>query len=88
SLEDRLMAVETQMIQSALENPKPAPDELLKIMAELKLKPKEILFVGDSEYDQLAAKGAGTWFAAFKNRSLTADYHVASMADLGKIVGV
>ncbi|MBF0377312.1 MAG: HAD-IA family hydrolase [Desulfamplus sp.] len=69
-----------------VENPKPAPDELLKIMTELQLKPEEILFVGDSEYDYLAAKGAKTWFAAFRNRALPADYHAISMDDLGKAI--
>lgn len=71
-----------------VENPKPAPDELLKIMNTLKLKPEQILFVGDSEYDQLAAEGAGTWFAAFRNQVLTADYHAVSMADLGGMLGL
>ncbi|MBF0411554.1 MAG: HAD-IA family hydrolase [Desulfamplus sp.] len=70
-----------------VKNPKPAPDELLKIMAELNLTPKQILFIGDSEYDQIAAKEADTWFAAFKSPSLTADYHAVSMADLGKMLG-
>ncbi|MBF0205048.1 MAG: HAD family hydrolase [Desulfamplus sp.] len=71
-----------------VENPKPAPDELLKIIAALNLKPEQILFVGDSEYDQLAAKAAGTWFAAFKNPSLIAHYHAVSMADLGNMLGL
>ncbi|MBF0235731.1 MAG: HAD-IA family hydrolase [Desulfamplus sp.] len=69
-----------------VKNPKPAPDELLKIMEILDFKPEQILFVGDSEYDQLAANRAGTWFAAFKNPLLVADYHVVSMADIGKLL--
>ncbi|MBF0468309.1 MAG: HAD-IA family hydrolase [Desulfamplus sp.] len=69
-----------------VKNPKPAPDELLKIMKTLHFSPEQILFVGDSEYDQLAAMSAGTWFAAFKNPLLIADCHVASMADIGKLL--
>ncbi|MBF0257589.1 MAG: HAD-IA family hydrolase [Desulfamplus sp.] len=71
-----------------VKNPKPAPDELVKIMTALNLKPEQILFVGDSEYDQLAAKGAGTWFTAFKNPALIAHYHAVSMADLGNMLSL
>lgn len=71
-----------------VKNPKPAPDQLIKIMDTLDLTPKQLLFIGDSEYDQIAAKEAGTWFAAFKNRSLDAHYHAVSMADLGNMLGV
>ncbi len=69
-----------------VKKPKPAPDELIKIMETLNLHPKQILFIGDSEYDQIAAQEAGTLFAAFKNPLLNADYHVVSMANIGQVL--
>ncbi|SLM29283.1 putative HAD-superfamily hydrolase (Subfamily IA protein) [Desulfamplus magnetovallimortis] len=69
-----------------VENAKPAPDELVKIMNELSLLPRQILFIGDSEYDQQAAQNAGTWFAAFKNSSLSADFYAESMDSLVKLM--
>lgn len=37
-------------------NPKPAPDSLLYFLRETGLKPSEVLFVGDSEFDAGCAK--------------------------------
>jgi HAD superfamily hydrolase (TIGR01549 family) len=71
-----------------VEFPKPSPDQLLKIMAHFRIRPNEILFIGDSEYDQLAASNAGTMFAAFKNNSLPADFHLEHMNQLGEILGI
>jgi HAD superfamily hydrolase (TIGR01509 family) len=65
-----------------VEKPKPDPEQLIKIMAAFQLSPTEVLFIGDSEYDQRAAQSAGTWFAAFKQPKLTADIHVTAMADI------
>lgn len=63
-------------------NPKPDPEQLLKIMEAFHLSPQEVIFIGDSEYDQQAARSAGTWFVAFKQPKLTADIHVNAMADI------
>jgi len=63
-------------------NPKPDPEQLLKIMEAFHLSPPEVIFIGDSEYDQRAARSAGTWFVAFKQPKLTADIHVNAMADI------
>jgi HAD superfamily hydrolase (TIGR01509 family) len=40
--------------------PKPAPDGILRACAELKVKPAEALFVGDSRFDSEAAANAGS----------------------------
>lgn len=71
-----------------VESPKPAPDQLIKIMNHFDIKKDEILFIGDSEYDELAASNAGTLFAAFKNSSLKADFHFESMNQIGEILGI
>ena len=41
---------------------KPAPDMLLKILAELELSPEEAIFVGDGPRDAMAAEAAGIDF--------------------------
>ncbi len=67
---------------SDVENPKPDPEQLDKIMANFGLDPGEVIFIGDSEYDQKAAQRAGTWFVAFKQPELVADVNVDAMADI------
>lgn len=73
---------------SDVPNAKPAPDELLKIISHYAITPKELLFIGDSKYDEMAAENAGTWFAAFKNPSLDAHFHATCMGDLETLLGV
>ncbi len=89
-LNDYDLEDEFEIVVSAadVESPKPAPDQLLKIMDYFKIKAVEILFIGDSEYDQLAASNAGTLFAAFKNPSLQADFHFESMNEIGELLGI
>lgn len=41
---------------------KPAPDQLLLILKNTKVNPKEVLFIGDSENDRRAAEAAGVDF--------------------------
>jgi HAD superfamily hydrolase (TIGR01509 family) len=65
-----------------VEKPKPDPEQLLKIMMAFQLSPEQVMFVGDSEYDQRAARSAGAWFVAFKQPKLEADFHVTAMADI------
>ncbi len=71
-----------------VEHPKPAPDQLHLIMEAFGLEPSQVLFVGDSQFDMNAAKAAGTLFAAFKDPSLSADLHVDSMEELGRILAL
>ena len=56
--------------------PKPAPDALHKIFTHFKCRPKETIFIGDSEVDLQHTKNAGVDLIAFKNRRLQARYHV------------
>lgn len=43
--------------------PKPAPDGLLKIMADHNFSPEELVFIGDADIDENCAKAAGVDFA-------------------------
>jgi phosphoglycolate phosphatase len=71
-----------------VKNPKPDPEQLYKIMENFDLDPEQILFIGDSEYDQKAARSAGTWFVAFKQSKLAADVNVNAMAEIGEILQI
>ena len=79
---------ESVVTAADVENAKPSPDQLLKIMDQFKLSAKELLFIGDSEFDEMAASGAGTAFISFKNPSLTADYHFDAMAQVGALLNL
>jgi len=61
--------------------PKPSPDMLLLALDQLKLAPAEVVFVGDSELDQIAAKAAGIRFVAYKGM-IEGDYAVNSHREL------
>jgi phosphoglycolate phosphatase len=56
-----------------VQNPKPHPESIEKIMKTFSLKRNEIIFVGDSEIDQQAAFSAGVKFIAYKNKQIPAD---------------
>ena len=77
---------EVVVTAATVKNPKPDPEQLLLIMTKYHLKPDEILFIGDSEYDRQAAVAAKVWFAAFKNPGLKADVSVVSMDEIADIL--
>ncbi len=77
---------EVVVTAATVKNPKPDPEQLLLIMEKYQLKPDEILFIGDSEYDRQAAIAAKVWFAAFKSPGLKADVNVMSMAEIEGIL--
>lgn len=55
--------------------PKPAPDMLFEAAKRLQCEPCELLFIGDSELDQTAAREAGMTFAAYRG-NLQAELHL------------
>jgi HAD superfamily hydrolase (TIGR01509 family) len=54
------------MTASRVENPKPHPEPLLKVLEHYGIAPGQALFVGDSEVDRQAAAAAGVPFVAYK----------------------
>jgi len=59
-----------------VERPKPAPDMLLAVARRFNLNPQQILFVGDSELDRLAALEAGCPFISYKwDGGIRIDHH-------------
>jgi phosphoglycolate phosphatase len=69
-----------------VKNPKPYPDQLIKIMEFFDINPPQAFYIGDSNMDYLAARSAGVVFIAYKNPELDADHHADSMAEIGEIV--
>ncbi len=71
-----------------VENPKPAPDPLLKVLDSFKLSPKEAVFIGDSFLDERAAFNAEVAFVAFNNRELKSNYHINSLKSIEEILEI
>ncbi len=72
------------MVVTALDvqNPKPHPESIEKIMQKFHLNKDEAVFVGDSEVDQQTAKSSGVKFIAYKNRELANDAYLDDHLDL------
>ena len=68
-----------------VENSKPHPEALLKILHHFSCKADEAIFIGDSVIDQQHAAGAGVPLIAFKNVDLTAEYHVNSFSEIQQL---
>jgi len=71
-----------------VDHPKPHPDQLNKIIEHFGIEPYDSLYVGDSDLDEIAAKAAGMPFVAYKNRSLSADFHIQSLKQIAEILGI
>ena len=76
------------MTAAKVEKPKPDPEQLLKIMDRYALAGKEILFLGDSLFDEQAAHSAGTCFGAFKSPELNADVHFQAMSGVQDLLNI
>ncbi|MGD8229585.1 MAG: HAD hydrolase-like protein [Desulfobacteraceae bacterium] len=69
-----------------VENPKPHPEALLKILDFFGLDAAQAFYVGDTAVDYETSKGAGVFFIAYKNRELKADFHADSLMDIKEVV--
>ncbi len=69
-----------------VKNPKPHPESLIKILDHFDIKPFEAIYVGDSVLDEMAAKGAGVTLVSYKNRDLSARYHISRLKELEEIL--
>jgi len=76
----------------AVANPKPAPDLLVRIMAELDVSPAQTVMVGDTSFDIEVGRRAGvqtvgvTWGAHTADQLLDADHVVHAVADLRRVL--
>jgi HAD superfamily hydrolase (TIGR01509 family) len=69
-----------------VEHPKPHPDPLNKILRHFDIEPDELLYVGDSELDQIAAEASGAILVAYKNPALRSDFHITSLKEMEHIL--
>ena len=73
---------------SDVERPKPHPDVLLKISNHFQLPPDQVIYIGDSRLDELAARAVGMPLVAYRNPELSAKYYVNSLKEIEAILGV
>jgi HAD superfamily hydrolase (TIGR01509 family) len=69
-----------------VQQPKPHPESLLKILEYFQILPSASIYVGDSLVDSQTAHAAAVPFIAYKNGLLEADYHVDRMEDIAALL--
>ena len=73
---------------SDVERPKPHPDVLLKISDHFNIPPDQVIYIGDSRLDELAARSAGMPLVAYRNPELSAEYYVNNLSEIEGLLGV
>lgn len=73
---------------SDVKQPKPHPEVLLKILEYFGLRSHQAIYIGDSQVDELAARAAKMPLVAYRNRELTAEYHIDSLGELEEILDI
>ena len=69
-----------------VENPKPHPEPVFKILNFFRIEPQECLYVGDSEVDFTVCQASGVPLIAYRNKSLKADFYIDNLLDILKIL--
>jgi phosphoglycolate phosphatase len=69
-----------------VERKKPDPESLEKVMGHFSIRPDQVLYVGDSEIDQILCRLAGVPFVAYRNPELDALFNLNDHIDLLKIL--
>jgi phosphoglycolate phosphatase len=68
--------------------PKPHPEALHKVAEHFAAAPHEVLYIGDSTVDEMAARAAGVPFVAYANPALTADHHIRRLEEIAGLLGI
>ena len=78
------------LVVSALDvkRPKPHPEQLVKIMKHFNIAPYNAIYIGDSKLDEMAAKAAEITLVAYKNRSISADFHINGLKEIEDIIEI
>ncbi|MFP3867378.1 MAG: HAD family hydrolase [Desulfobacteraceae bacterium] len=69
-----------------VQNPKPDPEGLAKILRHFQVPPDRACYIGDAWLDQEVADRAGVIFGAYQNPSLAAAFHLDSHGDLWRFL--
>lgn len=67
---------------------KPAPDQLFSLLDAFSMTHGQMIYIGDSKLDELAAKAADVPFAAFQNAELEADFHIERLEEIKRILEI
>ena len=73
---------------SDVKHPKPHPEPLLIILNHFGLTPEQAIYIGDSQVDEQAATAAAIPLVAYRNRALTAQYYIDSLAELEELLDI
>ena len=73
---------------SDVKKPKPHPEALLKILEYFGLASHQVIYIGDSQVDELAARAAKMPLVAYRNRELAAEYHIDSLGELEELLDI
>ena len=73
---------------SDVKQPKPHPEALLKILEHFGLASHQVIYIGDSQVDELAARAAKMPLVAYRNRELAAEYHIDSLGELEELLDI
>ena len=68
--------------------PKPHPEPLIKVIHHFGVAPADVIYVGDSPVDEIAANAAGIPFVAYGNPDLTADYHIGRLSEIAGLLNL
>ena len=86
---DRLLAefnlsghFDVVVTSSDVTRPKPSPDVLLKILDYFDFAAYQAVYIGDSWVDESAAQAAAVPMVAYRNRELSADFHIDNLLEL------
>lgn len=67
-------------------NPKPHPESIFKILDFFGIEPEECVYIGDSEVDFQVCQAAGVPLVAYKNKALRTPIHVQSLAEVKEVL--
>ena len=73
---------------SDVKRPKPHPDVLIRILEYFDIASHQVIYIGDSRLDELAAKAVGIPLVAYRNSELSSDYHVSSFMELEELFDI
>ena len=68
--------------------PQPHPEALHRVADHFVVSPAEMVYIGDSSVDAMAAEAAGARFVAYRNQTLSADHHIRHLVDLADLLGI
>lgn len=71
---------------SDVQHPKPHPEQLLVLLEHFRIDARQMLYVGDSELDAIAADKAQVPFVAYGNPKLKAHMHIDSLDRLSQLL--